>query len=89
MAMRRITKLKKNKVEISRDDWFKLLAMLREALGTDKLEGQAQARGGGGGCDDFCSDACEGHGGCDFGFGGGGECGAACNDGEVFLELEV
>lgn len=45
--------------------------------------------GGGGGCDDFCGEACEAHDGCDFSFGDAGECGAACNDGEVLLDLEV
>jgi hypothetical protein len=47
------------------------------------------AAAGGGGCDGFCDEACAGHDGCDFSFGDAGECGGACNDGEVFLELEA
>lgn len=51
--------------------------------------GHRPAAARGGGCDDFCGEACAGHDGCDFSFGSGGECGAACNDGEVILDLEV
>lgn len=41
----------------------------------------------GGGCQDFCDDACEGHGGCDFPAGEPGDCIAVCEDGEVFIEV--
>ncbi len=79
--MRKITKISKNYVKVSREDWDEMWKMLKASIGSSVLQG-------GGDCDEFCGIACSDDEGCDLSFGNGG-CGALCNNGEVYLEVEV
>ncbi len=81
--MRQITKISKNQVKISREDWDEMWRRLKLSVGLQPVTLS------GGDCDDFCGAACADDGGCDLSFGGSGECGAYCNNGEVYLEAEV
>ncbi len=81
--MRKITKIGKKKVTISRKDWDEMWSRLKLSV----VSGTAIQSGGG--CDDFCGAACADDGGCDLSFGDPGECGALCNSGDVYLEEEV
>ena len=80
--MRKITKISKKKVTISRKDWDELWNRLRDSLPQFNIEM-------GGGCDDFCGAACADDDGCDLSFGSEPECGAYCLNGEVYLQEEV
>lgn len=80
MAAKQITKVTGNHIKIDLDDWREFLRRLKASF----YDGEA---GTSGDCDDFCEDSCSPHGGCDFAFGGSGECGAVCEDGEIVLEV--
>ncbi len=81
--MRKITKIGKRWVKVSVEDWPKMWAAVRASQDCDVT------RSFGGGCDDFCGAACADNEGCDLSFGNSPDCGALCNDGEVFLSEEV
>ena len=94
--MRRITKISKKKVSMSREDWDEMWVRIRQSIpevfpgqtrGTGAVESLQAASGGD--CDDFCGAACADDGGCDLSFGSSGECGALCNSGDVYLQEEV
>ncbi len=80
--MRQITKISGNHVKIKLKDWHEMWARLHVTIGPSLASA-------GGDCDEFCGIACSDDGGCDLSFGGSGECGALCNNGEVYLEAEV
>ena len=81
MAVRKITKIRGGTVRIKLEDWHEFLRRFRPRLEAESFSG--------GDCDDFCGAACDSNGGCDLSFGDPGECGALCQDGEVFLQEEV
>lgn len=62
-------------IVIDLDTWQRILEIVRRAI---------RARGGG--CSDFCEQACSGDDGCDDAGGSPGECVAVCKNGEVYLE---
>lgn len=73
---RKITHIGRKWVRIEREDWLEFLALIKP-LGSYSREED---------CDAFCGAACANHNGCDFSFGDPPGCGAACVDGEVFLQ---
>ena len=77
--MRKITKVGKKNVKVSREDWDEMWRRLKAS--------SAVARASGGACGGFCGAACADEGGCDMSFGERGDCGALCKNGEVFLEV--
>jgi hypothetical protein len=80
MASKRITHTVGNVVVIKKKHWREFLHRVQQGGSDPALMGR-------GGCDSYCESACEDNDGCDFSFGSPGECGAACNDGEVYLEI--
>ena len=84
--MRRITKISKKKVSMSREDWDEMWKRIGISL---HLVSLGYSKSLGGDCDDFCGAVCADDGGCDLSFGESGECGALCTSGDVYLQEEV
>ena len=81
MAKVTITKRHGKNVTISAEHFAEFVRRIKLSVGGSVLSSS------GGGCEDGCDDACEFEDGCDFAFGSPGDCGWACNNGEVVLEL--
>lgn len=80
--MRKITRVGRNYVKVSRKDWDEMWRRVKMSIPDVIISS-------GGGCDDFCGAVCADDDGCDLSFGDEGECGALCQNGEIFLQEEV
>lgn len=76
---RKITHMIGDVVIVTKKDWDEMWRRFQA--------GDAEGLRGGGGCEEWCENVCEGDDGCDLAAGSPGDCVALCLDGEVFLQV--